>query len=64
MQESLENYQTELKEVKESHGKSAKQQETIEASLQRLENGLAELQYRHMKVFWSLMKLLYPINIS
>ncbi|KAL9982975.1 hypothetical protein ACROYT_G005090 [Oculina patagonica] len=50
IKESLESSQSEINEMKVLQGKVTKQQEAIEASLQRTERDLAELQRRHIKL--------------
>ena len=50
MQESLGSSQTEIKEMQGLQDNIAEQQKTTEASLQRVQCGLAELQRRHIKL--------------
>ena len=50
MQESLGSSQTEIKEMQGLQDNIAEQQKTTEASLQRVQRELAELQRRHIKL--------------
>ena len=50
MQESLGSSQTEIKEIQGLQDNIAEQQKTTEASLQRVQRELAELQRRHIKL--------------
>ena len=50
MQESLGSSQTEIKEMQGLQDNIAEQQKTMEASLQRVQCELAELQRRHIKL--------------
>ena len=50
MQESLGSSQTEIKEMQGLQDNIAEQQKTTEASLQRVQCELAELQRRHIKL--------------
>ena len=50
MQESLGSSQTEIKEMKGLQDNIAEQQKTAEASLQRVQRELTDLQRRHIKL--------------
>ena len=50
MQESLGSSQTEIKEMQGLQDNIAEQQKTTEASLQRVQCELTELQCRHIKL--------------